>query len=324
MASTKSGRHFFGGIAVEFAIDADDAAEGRDGIGDQGFAVGLQRIGADADAAGVGVLDDGDGGLIEFLREFPAGVEVDEVVVAELLALDLESRGNAGAGAVAIEGGALMGILAVAQRLGQRVGDAQHEGKFVAGEGGIAGSRGLDALERVGDGGIVGAGNTEGTLGETPAGFAAEHAAVQIHFVGEELVVVGRGDDGDVFEVFGGGAEHGGAADVDVLDEVFKSDAGVGGRFFEGVEVDDDHVDGLDAGGLGLVAMLLVAAHVENAAVHFGVQCLDAAVEHLGEAGEVGDLAHGEAGIAQGAGGATGRNEFSAVASETLRKIHDA
>jgi len=67
---------------------------------------------------------------------------------------------------------------------------------------------------------------------------------------------VGRGDDGDVFEVFGRGAHHGRAADVDVLDEVFKSYAGVGCRLFEGVEVNDDHVDGLDAGGLGLVAVL--------------------------------------------------------------------
>ena len=64
--------HFFGGIAVDFAIDADDGAEGGDGIGDERLAVGFKLIVAGGDAAGIGVLDDGDGGLIEFLRQDPS------------------------------------------------------------------------------------------------------------------------------------------------------------------------------------------------------------------------------------------------------------
>ena len=59
-------------------------------------------------------------------------------------------------------------------------------------------------------------------------------------------VVGGGGDDGDVGEVFGGGADHGGAADVDVFDDLVEGDVGFGGGLLEGVEVDDDHVDGLD------------------------------------------------------------------------------
>ena len=74
----------------------------------------------------------------------------------------------------------------------------------------------------------------------------------------------------------------------------------------------------------GLVAMGLIAAHVEDAAVDFGVEGLHAAVEHLGEAGKVGDFAHGEAGIAQGLRGASGRNELDSMASEALREIHEA
>ena len=89
--------HFLGGIAVHFAIQADDGAEGGDRVGDEGLAVGFEQVDAGGDAAGVGVLDDGDGGLFEFLDEIPAGVEIDEVVVAELLALELMGRGDAAA-----------------------------------------------------------------------------------------------------------------------------------------------------------------------------------------------------------------------------------
>jgi hypothetical protein len=61
------------------------------------------------------VLDDDDGGLVELLRQLPAGVQIDEVVEAEFLALQLASAGDAQAGAVGIERGALVGVFAVAQ-----------------------------------------------------------------------------------------------------------------------------------------------------------------------------------------------------------------
>jgi len=75
---------------------------------------------------------------------------------------------------------------------------------------------------------------------------------------------------------------------------------------------------------LGLLAVFAIAAHVEDAAVHFGVQSLDPAVEHLRKSGEVGDLAHRQPGVAQGTGGASGGNQFDAMAREALREIHDA
>ena len=47
-----------------------------------------------------------------------------------------------------------------------------------------------------------------------------------------------------------------------------------------------------------------------------GVEGLDAAVEHFGEAGEVGDVADREAGFAQGLGRAAGGDEVGAVGGE--------
>ena len=48
-----------GGVAVDLAVDADDAAEGRDRVAGQRLLVGLEDGGAGGRAAGVGVLDDG-------------------------------------------------------------------------------------------------------------------------------------------------------------------------------------------------------------------------------------------------------------------------
>ena len=44
--------------------------------------------------------------------------------------------------------------------------------------------------------------------------------------------------------------------------------------------------------------MVGIVAHRQQAAMHLGMQRLDAAVHHFGEAGEVGNLAHRQAGIA--------------------------
>ncbi len=68
--------------------------------------------------------------------------------------------------------------------------------------------------------------------------------------------------------------------------------------------------------------MLRLAAHVENSAVHFGMQCLHAAVEHLGKAGEIGDVFHRDAGVAQQLGCASGGNQFDAHCIHPARKFH--
>jgi hypothetical protein len=51
--------------------------------------------------------------------------------------------------------------------------------------------------------------------------------------------------------------------------------------------------------------VLGVVADVEDATVDPGVEGLDAAVEHLGKAGEVADIADCEACVAEGFGGAS-------------------
>ena len=80
---------------VDRAIDADHAAESRDWIAFQGSLVRFGESLAGGSAARVGVFDDGDDGLFELLREIPRGLQVDDVVVGEFLALKLAAIGDA-------------------------------------------------------------------------------------------------------------------------------------------------------------------------------------------------------------------------------------
>ena len=122
-------------------------------------------------------------------------------------------------------------------------------------------------------------------------------------------------------KILGGGADHGRAADVDVLDQFLEGDAGLGSGFLEGVEIHDDHVDGSDAmlGDSGYV--LRIVAAMQDAAVHFGMQRFDAAVEHFGESGEVGNVFDRDAGIAQQFGSAASGDQFDAEGGELAGEI---
>ena len=54
------------------------------------------------------------------------------------------------------------------------------------------------------------------------------------------------------------------------------------------------------------------AADGEDAAGDEGVEGFDAAIEHFGEAGDFGDVADGDVGIAEEAGGAAGGDQLGA------------
>ena len=156
---------------------------------------------------------------------------------------------------------------------------------------------------------------------ETPLGFWGEGAAGARHFFGNGIVVGGRGHDGDIMKIFGGGADHRRTTDVDVLDQLFERHARLGCGFLEGVEIHDHHVDGSDAVlGHGGYVFRIIAA-MQNAAMHFGMQRLDAAVEHFGEAGEFGNIFDCYAGVAEKFGGASGGDEFNAKSRELAREI---
>ena len=196
-----------------------------------------------------------------------------------------------------------MRVFAVAQRGGQRAGYGQRIGEHHAliGEG-----------EPAGDHRIIGGGGGVGLGREHPAEIVAGRATLLRHFGDQPGIVGGIGDDRDAFMILRGGADHRRAADIDIFDDLLAFRP-LGDRGGEGVEVDDHQIDRADFMFVHRRDMFGVVADGEQAAMDLGVQRLDAAVHHFGEAGKVGNIHHLKACFAQRLGGAAGRHQFNAM-----------
>ena len=107
-----------------------------------------------------------------------------------------------------------------------------------------------------------------------------------------------------MFPVFGGGAHHGRAADVNVFNRVFQRAACFGDGGGKGVEIDAHKVNIADAVFRHLRGVVAQIAPPEYAAVDFRVQGFDAAVQHFGKARVVRHFNHGDADIGKQLGGA--------------------
>lgn len=109
--------------------------------------------------------------------------------------------------------------------------------------------------------------------------------------------------------VLGGRADHRGPADVDLLDALVGRRAR-GDGLAEGVEVDDDEAERLDAQLRQLPLVIGETEIGEDARVDLGVQGLDPAVQALGEAGQLLDLGDGDTGRGDLGGGGPGGDEL--------------
>ena len=308
---------FGGGGGVEFTVEGDDAAEGRGGVHREGAVVGRHQVGRHGHAAGVGVLDDDAGRGVEGLHAFQRGVGVGQVVVREFLALQ-EARGGDDALrriALQVERAALVRVFAVTQRGRQ----AQREIEGV--RPGFGRFRiGRARRQPLGDLAVVGAGVGVGLGGEAAALRERGAAGLQCF---EQRGVIGRiHHHAGAGVVLGGGAQHGRAADVDVLDGVVIAAAGLGHGGFERVEVHHQQVDGRDAVLRHHRVVHAVAA--EQAAVDLRVQGFHPAVHDFREAGDVADVGDRDAGLAQGLGGATGGQQVHAQGGQAARQVHYA
>ena len=116
-------------------------------------------------------------------------------------------------------------------------------------------------------------------LGGEPFLRQAADVAVALQLFEDEGVVVGVAHDRHAIVILGRGAQHAGAANVDVLDQLFEGHAGLGQRLLEGVQIHDHQVDGLgtDAFEIGVVG----TRPSEQRAVHAGVQRLDSTIHHF-------------------------------------------
>ena len=124
--------------------------------------------------------------------------------------------------------------------------------------------------------------------------------------------------------ILGRRADHGRSADVDILDQIFHAGVRLGGRLLEPVEIDRHHIDGRDTVLANGANMRGIPADGENSAVDFGMQSLHAAVEHFGKAGDIGNILDWNAGFANQARGAAGRDEFRSELGQSAGKIENS
>jgi len=304
---------FGGGFCVQSAIQRDDTAEGRDRVAFKGAVVGVQHCRAGGDAAGVGVFDDGNGGGIKFGHQLERGVGVVDVVVGEFFSLQDLRGGRTGAlFERCVERGALMRVFAVAHGLFE-----------IAGEGNLARVIGILRGEPAGDCGIVTGRVGIGAGRQFFAKVEGCRAVIRGHVFEHGRIICGVGDNGDEGVIFGGGAHHGGAADIDVFDAFIVIRA-LGHRRGEGVEVDDDKVDIADAVVFLRAFMVGIVADGQNSAMHLWVQCFHAAIHHFGKARVIRDFLDRKARVFERLERAAGGEDFHAVFCKALREIDEA
>ena len=120
--------------------------------------------------------------------------------------------------------------------------------------------------------------------------------------------------------VLGGAAKHRRPPDVDVFNRFLQPEVRFGDGLLEGIKVDHDQINGTDALLFDGRLVRRIAPQKKQAAVHFRVQGLEAAVEHFGVSGVITQFNDRQARLAQDPGGAARGDEFHFRPREHLRE----
>mmetsp|Transcript_1941 Transcript_1941/g.3328 ORF Transcript_1941/g.3328 Transcript_1941/m.3328 type:complete len:578 (-) Transcript_1941:183-1916(-) len=309
------------------AVERHNASKGTDGIGADCKAVGLKQIlggvgGGRGDAARVGVLHNHTRGRVKVAHRGKGGLGVEVVVVAHLLAVVQDGGGNPRLtrlcqALVCVHRCCLVGVLTVPAHAAEGHGDRHLRGKLALAHAPSV-PEPLRHLAVVGCGVLVSLpGKALAQLGHVSIG----HLAPQ--HLQDEGVVQGVHHHQHILVVLCRRPQHGGPADVDLLDAVLEGGAAVDG-LLEGVEVAHHDVDGPDLVLLQRGHVLGVPPLGQDAAVHHRVQRLHAPVQHLREPGDLIHLGDGDAGRGDGLGAATRGHHLVPELREALCQLREA
>jgi len=235
------------------------------------------------------MLDDDAGGLCKGLHTFQSGIRVGNVVVGQFLALQLHGGADAGLlwGLLDIEGRLLVRILAVTHVL--TLDELCRVGAGESGRQGLFGRTcGHQAAEIIRNGRVVSCGMLIGAHRKVEARGITQSPSVVAKFCNDAGIVGGVYDNANPCMILGSSTQHGGPANIDVLNGRWQITARPGNCGFERVKIHNDQVYGRYA--MFLQHCLINVAPRENATVNLWMQSLDSAVHHFGEAGVVGDL----------------------------------
>ena len=202
-----------------------------------------------------------------------------------------------------------MRVLAIAQPLRQR-----------AREGAAARSLNLHRIRHpVGHRRVIGRRPRIGVLRQ-PLAHGQIGAALRVQLRQHLGIVLHIDDDAHKGVVLRRRADHRRAADVDILDAIVIA-AALGDGFFKRVQVHHQQVDHPDPMfGSGRLMPGIVAQR-QKPAMHDRMQRLDAAVHHLGEAGDLGHVLDRDPCLAQGLGGAAGRQDLDPFGVKRTGKV---
>ena len=174
--------------------------------------------------------DDAGRALAELLDAFKSRIGIGNVVIRELLALQLPGCSERGFLDIIfdVEGGLLVRVLAVAHDLGTLVLEGQGAREI--------GTLRIDSpTEPVGDGGIIGGGALINLQRQTEVGLTGNVTLVGGHLIENDSIISRIDNHCDGLVVLGGAAQHGRAANIDILDGVLEGAVGLGNGCFEGV-----------------------------------------------------------------------------------------
>ncbi len=262
------------------------------------------------------MLDDRGGGLIELLDQLPGRVQIHQVVVGKLLALELLGAGDSAA-AVRIQRGLLMRILAVPQIQSARRANVQErrQPRLL-----------LDShrCQPRADGAIVRRRQRERLLRQPPVRRFRQPSLALVQLLQDGRIVVRRSDHRDVLIILGGRADQRRAADVDVLDQLGHVHTGLGRDLLEGIQVHHHHVDGSDFVLGQRLHVFGVSANRQNAPCDPRIDGFQTAIQHLWKPSELGNLAHPDARFLNRPGGPAGGDDLHAQAGQTAGEIYNA
>ena len=248
------------------------------------------------------MLDDHAGRVRKLPYALERRVGIHDVVIREFLALQLPraAHRDAACAGVCVKCRLLVRIFAVTQVHAL----AKRQVEVIAGRlcaflypGQVSGDRGIVLCR----------------MGKCLGGQALTKIRARMAGVGGELrqecgIIRRIHDHSDRGVVLGRRAQHGGSADIDVLDRILIAAVAAGNRRGKGVEVHDQKVDRRDA--VLLHDGLVQPAPAEQAAMDARMQRLDPPVHDLGKAGVVTDFPYRDAFLRKQLGCATGGKEF--------------
>ncbi len=294
-----------GDIRRHLTVQGDDGAVGRDRVDLTGGDVGRKEFPARRHAAGVVVLDDDCGAVVELPEQADRGMDVEVVVVGHRLSLERLLRGDAG---ISVDRRRLVRVLAVPER--PPVPELEGEGFR---------ERPVDTGQVVRDCAVVCRRPGERLCSKSLSLFSRETASPD--GVRRHPVVGAVHHDRDVLMVLCRRPHHRGTADIDVLDRLIKRESPAAHRL-EGVEVHHHKVDGFDA--VLLHNGVVDTPAPEDAPVDLRVEGLYPPVHHLRRTGVGGDFGKRNPRLRERRPGAAGTQETIIMLDEHLCKIDDA